>query len=44
MSRRRKLLLGIILLIVTLMVGTVSLGAATAIGRGLVQVLSLIHI
>jgi hypothetical protein len=38
MSRRRKLFLGIILLIVALMVGTVSLGAATAIGRGLVQV------
>jgi len=38
MSRRRKLFLGIILLIVTLMVGTVGLGAATAIGRGLVQV------
>ena len=38
MSRRRKLLLGIVLLVVSLMVGTVGLGAATAIGRGLVHI------
>jgi hypothetical protein len=38
MSRRRKWILGIVLLFAVLMVGTVSLGAATAVGRGLIQV------
>lgn len=38
MSRRKKLFLGIALLVVTLMVGTVGLGAATAIGRGAVHI------
>jgi len=38
MSRRRKLLLGIVLLVVVLVVGTVGLGAATAVGRGVIHV------
>lgn len=38
MSRRRKLVLGIVLLVVVLMVGTVCLGAATAIGRGVIHI------
>jgi len=38
MSRRRKLILGIVLLFAVLMVGTVGLGAATAVGRGVIQV------
>jgi hypothetical protein len=38
MTRRKKLLLGIFLLVVVLTVGTVALGAATAIGQGVVHV------
>ena len=38
MSRRRKLLLGIVLLVVVLMIGTVSLAAATAIGHGVIRI------
>ena len=38
MSRRKKLLLGIVLLIAVLTIGTVALGAATAIGQGVVHV------
>ena len=38
MSRRKKLLLGIVLLVVVLMVGMVGLGAATAIGRGVIYI------
>ena len=38
MSRRRKLLLGIVLLVVVLMIGTVSLAAATAIGQGVIRI------
>jgi hypothetical protein len=38
MSRRNKLFLGAVSLVLILTIGTVSLGAATAIGRGVVQI------